>query len=246
MNDADRRRYLLGALDDERSAAVEREYLGDEAAMERMRVVEDELIDAYVAGELDPAETAAFEERLAIVPDWPARVAFARALHEAAARPERRPEPAESFWVRLGRWLFPGAGAPRWVGAVALAGALVVGVVLTLPGGGATIGIDLRPDNLRGPGEVARLSLPDGADRVTIRLELELPDEFSSYRLEVRRGAEAVWTSDGLTAGTSAVITVSIPAERLAPGGHELALAGERDGALEPVAFYSLYVLAPP
>jgi anti-sigma factor RsiW len=84
MDDDMRRRYLLGTLDDETSQALERDYLADADAMERMRVVEDELVEAYVSGELDAAERTAFEARLAIVPEWPARVAFARALVASA------------------------------------------------------------------------------------------------------------------------------------------------------------------
>jgi hypothetical protein len=85
-------RYLLGRLDDAARERVERRLLADGAACDAVAAGEDELIDAYAAGELGGRDRQAFEALLAASPRLRERVAFARALGRLATA-ERAPAP---------------------------------------------------------------------------------------------------------------------------------------------------------
>jgi hypothetical protein len=56
------RRYLLNQLTDAEQKAVELELLSDDAFSEELEIVEDELIDEYLQGELSRKERKRFEE----------------------------------------------------------------------------------------------------------------------------------------------------------------------------------------
>lgn len=249
MDDLQGRRYLLGLLDEAEADAVERAFVGDADAFEALLVTEDELVDAYVSGELDAAEVAAFEARVAVVPGFAARVAFARALAERAA-PGAVPAVVSgrpSLWERVRAWLFPRTGVPGWAWAAALVAVVAVGVTQLGPGPGpATVGVALRPDALRAAVGGASLAVPGGVDTVTVRLEVELPGEFPSYRVALSRGEATVFAAEDLRPDADGTITVAVPAARLASGGHTVALEGVRGEVAEPVAFYSLAVTVAP
>ena len=249
MNDEQGRRYLLGLLDEAEADAVERAFVGDADAFEALLVTEDELVDAYVNGELNATEVAAFEARVAFVPGFAARVAFARALAERAAPGavsavvSGRP----SLWERLHTWLFPRSGVPGWAWAAALVAVVAVGVTQLAPDRGPTsVGVALRPDALRSAVDGTALALPSSVDTVTVRLELELPGEFPSYRVALSRGEATVFTAADLRPDADGTITVTVPAARLASGGHTMALEGVRGEVSEPVGFYTLVVTVAP
>lgn len=77
-------RYLLGELAEEERDRVERTLLEDGAASDAAAAAEDDLLDAYVAGELPRASRRAFERRLRGSADLRQRAAFARALARTA------------------------------------------------------------------------------------------------------------------------------------------------------------------
>jgi hypothetical protein len=86
-------RYLLGQLSDEEQDRFEQESLMDDQRFEELVSAEDDLIDAYVAGELPPEDARRFEARFLSVPARRERVEFARSLHRLAAA-EAGPLPA--------------------------------------------------------------------------------------------------------------------------------------------------------
>ena len=239
MTDDDRQSYLLGLLDDPRADAIEHALLSDAAAFEAMRVAEDELFDDYLDGSLDRRRVAAFEARVAVVPGWGSRLAFARAL---AALPRA---PAPSWRERLRAWWT----MPRVLGlAMALVVALVVGRMALAPTGGE-VAVGLQPDALRAASTFTHVTLSPDADTLALRLTVELPDEFASYHLTVDKGGARVADVAGLVVQDGAIVA-RIAASDLAAGSYALALAGERrvaDGVrLEPVAFYTLVVVRAP
>ena len=71
--------YLLGELSEEEQEAVEMCYLADREMYDRLLVVEDELIDAYVEGALAESRRANLERHFLNTPDRRARVDFGRA-----------------------------------------------------------------------------------------------------------------------------------------------------------------------
>jgi hypothetical protein len=122
LDDALIRRYLLGLLAEPELEAVEDAYFGQPEVFDRVRGAEDDLIDDYVGGRLDRADTAAFEARYLASEPLRQRVEAARALRLA------RPSSEASA---------PVTRRVRWMGPLAIAAAIavaVVGVVLTMRG----------------------------------------------------------------------------------------------------------------
>lgn len=73
-------RFLLGELPEDEQERLERRVLEDGAAGESVAAVEDDLLDAYAAGELPRRQRLAFERRLRASGSLRRRAAFARAL----------------------------------------------------------------------------------------------------------------------------------------------------------------------
>jgi hypothetical protein len=109
LDDEGIRRYLLGLSADEEAEALEEEYLGRPDVLDRVRAVEDDLLDDYAADRLGPDERALFERRYLASPRLRERVVAARALRHATLR---RLEPRE-----------------RWRGPLAMAAGLLLAVL---------------------------------------------------------------------------------------------------------------------
>jgi hypothetical protein len=84
LDDATLRRYLLGLLPEAEAESLEEEYLARPEVLERLRGVEDDLLDDYAAGRLATADIEPFERRYLSAPPLRQRVVSARALHLAA------------------------------------------------------------------------------------------------------------------------------------------------------------------
>jgi len=130
-NVAEVKQYLLGTLTDEEKARLEEKYFTDDELFEQIEIVEDELVDAYIRGELKRDEAAQFEKNLGASERLAERVAFAQTLaistqKQAPAR--STPDIRVPFWRRL---FFPPTpqSSLRWAtvaGLVILAGGLLV------------------------------------------------------------------------------------------------------------------------
>src|SRR5688572_14832611 len=91
------RAYLLGLLPEGDAEEVEDAYFRDPEALDRVRAVEDDLLDDYAAGRLGPPEKTAFEGRYLASEPLRRRVVSARALRMATAPAARHP-PAPIAW----------------------------------------------------------------------------------------------------------------------------------------------------
>src|SRR5258706_8231199 len=74
------KRYLLGKLSEEEAIRLEEHYFSDDAAFEEIGIAEDELIDAYVRGDLSAADREQFQRSLVSSERLGERVEFARML----------------------------------------------------------------------------------------------------------------------------------------------------------------------
>ena len=197
-DDAAIRGYLLGQLPEADADALEEAYFGRPDILERIRGVEDDLLDDYVAGRLEPAEVHALESRYLASAPLRERVAAARALHRATA-------------ARRGTAVRTGPRPARWQLPLALAASVAPGPVggvdplrrmprITPAGGSrprlllhrhAGFGSShapspprrearrpriravfaLSPVLLRAEGRPAPLRIPAGADAVVLELE---------------------------------------------------------------------------
>ena len=83
-------RYVLGLLPDEQTERLDEASIADDEVAARLRVVEDDLVDSYVRGTLEPERRARFESYYLSSPRRRERVKFAasfvRAVDGAAAR----------------------------------------------------------------------------------------------------------------------------------------------------------------
>jgi len=80
------RGYLLGALDEARRNEFEQRFLTDDRLFEELMAGEDELIDQYVAGDLNKQETEMFENNILTTSERQQKVRFAKALKQYATR----------------------------------------------------------------------------------------------------------------------------------------------------------------
>lgn len=89
--------YILGGLSEVERERIEEQYFVNNEIWEKLRAVEDDLIDCYVRGELPPQQREQFEKYFLASPNKRRRVEFARTLMNPAAR-ESVAEEAQGWW----------------------------------------------------------------------------------------------------------------------------------------------------
>jgi hypothetical protein len=124
-DDATLKRYLLGQLDPTQQARLEQQYFADDAVFERLLIVEEELLDAYVRDELPEAERALVKDRFLSHSAGRQLVQAARGLQQCLSEAQNRfPVPDRTPPLR---WLTPmTATAAAAIVAVAIAAWLAV------------------------------------------------------------------------------------------------------------------------
>jgi hypothetical protein len=89
-----------------------------------------------------------------------------------------------------------------------------------------------------------RLTLPRGARRVVLTLDLREPD-FATYRATLKAGKQRLWQGAGLVPGDTGALVVTVPAALLKPGDYEVEVEGVGAGGRPtPVARYRFRVRA--
>jgi hypothetical protein len=120
------KRFLLGNVSEPERAQIEDRFLEKDDSYQELLIVEDDLIDAYVRGQLPATERALFEQRYLIYPSRRERVEFARTLFDsvsgkaAAVVPAREPDRSHSWWRSLFGGLLNGRPALGFIMAAAL------------------------------------------------------------------------------------------------------------------------------
>lgn len=239
-------RYLLGSLSDEETERLDELSVADDEFAERLQAVENELIDAYVAGELSADDRARFEAVYARSAEGRGRMAFAAAL---AARTARRP--ARPWWypamaaaavvlLAIGwyssrqpqRPEVPPAVAPQArveAPAPSAPSAATPPDVGAAPSSGAVLSFVLAAPT-RSAADAEAIRVPEGTLAVEFRLELE-EDAFAEYdaTLKDASGVRTLWRSSRVkSAGPASnrVVPIRVPANLLTPRRHVLELRG--------------------
>lgn len=150
-------RYLLGELTEGEQERLEEELFEQEEYIADLAVAEDDLIDAYVAGELSGRQRERFESFFLSSPRRKQRLAAAQAL-AASRQVHRVPVERKGLQVVGGRSLSRALG--RWIAPLAAAAAVV------LVAGGAFVAVQ----TLRSQSEAQIASL----HRQVKRFEAEL------------------------------------------------------------------------
>jgi hypothetical protein len=114
------RRFLLREVSEQERDEVEGLYFSDPEYLERLLVVEDELVDEYLQGDLNDREREVFERQYSASLFNKREVDFSRALQQALGE-THPPTPKEGWRRRLSNFLFPqGRGTLAWVSVAVL------------------------------------------------------------------------------------------------------------------------------
>jgi len=238
--------YLLGELPEEAQSAVERDFLVDDSAYERMLIAEDELAYDYVERRLTPDRRGRFEATIGATERGRANVEMARLLLDELKRSRQLAAPP-------GRVLY-------WPAAIAAAVALAVIPVWQARSFRAQIEalerqlVEAKVPPVPVPVESAFLLTP-GVSRSDGAPVLELPSQVEALRLELvappgavagdyvitihSPGGGDLWSRSSTLSGRSWV--VQAPAKLFAGATYEISVrrltAGEQ---LPDLATYSL------
>jgi hypothetical protein len=109
-------RYLLGSASAEEVERLDEHSIADDQLALRLHEVENDLVDAYVRGELAGETLERFQSHYLCTPARRSKVSFAQALLAYQSGPARASAPATS----RGRWLSTPWIIPRWGPAAAL------------------------------------------------------------------------------------------------------------------------------
>lgn len=264
------RSYLLGILDADRSEAVEESILCEQEVYDELLVIEEDLIDQYMAGSLSPLEKRRFETHFLITAERQKNLRLGRLLkryansHSArasaetvagAVRPAQEPAPAKVFLPFL-------VGSASKGPALAFSAALIacLGVIVLLCWLAArkplhrtgsvdsdALVVTLMPGSLRTMGATTeRVTVPPKGHNVKLRLELS-DKSFQNYRSELFRENESMQTINELkveTQGEQHFVPFTIPGELLSPGDYQVKLSGVLDsGQDEFIDNYSFRVI---
>jgi hypothetical protein len=262
-------RYLLGMLTEEEQARVEQKFLAADDYYEQLLVVEDELAYRWLRNDLSREERRQYQARFLESGRGRAKMAFARALTDTAAR-------------LAGNGAAP-AGSRRpfrvWMLAFAAAAILVTSLALLLvqtrelrtqvaalesqrqeerqrrsaleqelasqskQAALPAAMFLLLPGTTRGSDELQRLQIPANANAVRLELALKRGTASAKYRAILRTAdGREVWSQDGLVSeGRSVVLTV--PASVLPRDEYILSLQGATpSGEFEYAAEYHFSV----
>ena len=267
------RRYLLGQTPLEDSSKVEERLLTDGEFYQELLIVEDELIDQYLSGELSEPDRKGFEPHFLLPPERQQKLRFARSLkkyvssvgtaqlHESIATTESSEAAKEVGGpVPKKRRFFSFMPVRNPIISYALAAA-----ILLIFGGaswvvfnnwrtpaprepGRVLAVVLTPGLTRDNGEIKKIPVPPGIDTVELQLQIASVDQYQSYRalLQTTEGVEKLRVDDlkATTIGPSVVVRLQLTAGLLTRGDYYVKLSGLTPrGEYEDVGRYSFRVV---
>jgi hypothetical protein len=258
------REYLLGQSRSDDAEQVEDRLLTDDDLYQQVLIVEDELVDQFVAGLLTESDRESFEKYFLAAPERRQKLRFALNLKKYVSRAEadrasleielapRRAAIAAATPLRKQFWSWSNpvlsysfAGAAVLVLVVA---AVVVIRNLNAPpkAPGKVMVVELTPGLSRGDKGPKEISVP--ADTATVQLQLRNPNTsaYQTYRaiLQSSEGRE-ISRQDNLPRDPASNdrITYQVPASLLRPGEYNLKLSGvNQQGGYVDLARYSFLV----
>ncbi|MCP3957666.1 MAG: hypothetical protein GY719_07405 [bacterium] len=249
-------RYLLGELPERGLTRLEEKLLADEEYFQRLRLVEDDLIDAYVQEEMTAQKSRRFEYRFLSSRERRDRIELARGLRRAA---ELSAETESSRAVVLP--MFPRLGFRNALAAAAALATLSLSALLWQswpPRSGdqiisapvTTASLVLLPTVRSVAAELPTLVIGPTTEQVTLEFSLEHDGYSRTFLafLKTSRGEE-LWNSqpssasDATPAGRSVVFHP--PVTVFSTGRFVIELATESpEGLLEVIGVYEFVVVA--
>ena len=245
------RSYLLGTLEAEPRAKLEEGILCDPAAYDELLLLEEELIDQYVAGGLSEAERQQFETHFLVTAERQNKLRFGQLL-ERYMSSQKVPAFSESVPVPQLNQTLPSGRFSSMLGfaviAVALMGiSLLTWVAVRKPveqpavqnDEARLVVVQLAPSSV----ETKGVTVPPQA---VVKLELAVHNtSFKNYKSELFRENKPLQT-DALrmeTNGAHQVVPLTITGETLSPGDYQVKLSGvSESGQDEFIDNYSFRV----
>ena len=210
----DLRVWLLGLMSEQESRSLEEQLITDSELYEELFIVEEELIDDYIAGRLSADERAAFESYFMNSPERQEQFRIANALHVYIGDAKEIEPPVE---VKP-RWRFAGL---TQIAAVLVVAALVWLAISPLGGGGGkSLSVVLTPGGqTREGGTVQQITIPPDTDTLDLDLKLTRHD-FQKYRATLLNSdGGTVQIQENLTGPT---LRFSISTRQTPPGEYQL------------------------
>ena len=248
--------FLLGTLDGDQTTQFEERILTEPGVYEELLVVEEELIDQYVAGDLSALEQQQFESHFLITAERQKNLRFGKLLQKYAnshiGLTEAPPVPVQSLSLlraRSRRWAWVGifAAVVGCAGIIFVRGlvnrreaasveqAIPRVVVTLLPGSTGTEGSNAQ-----------RVIVSPKGGKVKLELELTNPT-FRNYKSELFRENKSLQIADELlieAKGEQHIVPFTVTGEMLSPGDYQVKLSGVLDsGANEFIDNYSFRVI---
>ena len=258
------RSYLLGTLDSERKTQFEETILSEPGTYEELLIVEEELIDQYVAGGLSKLEREQFETHFLTTAERQKNLRFGQLLRRyvnsqydfsTAAPHVSQSAPAKKSSMFA---VSPAGGRPLL--AFCVAGVMLVGTVLfgwiafrrsplrsVQWSAEPVVVVTLAPGSITtGSGTTKQVAVPPKG--VNLKLELELKNaSFRNYRFELFRENKSLQARGNLgveAKGQQYVVPLTITGEVLSPGDYQVKLSGvSESGADEFIQNYSFRVI---
>jgi hypothetical protein len=230
---AEVRPWLLGLLPEQESRSLEERMITDSGLYEEVFIVEEELIDDYIAGRLSADERKAFESYFMNSAERQEQFRIANALRVYIGDTK---EIRSSTEVRR-RWPFAAM-------SLAAAALVIAALVWLQPGGfGKSYSVVLTPGGpTRDSGTVQQITIPPDTD--TLELDLKLTrNDFQKYRATLLNAdGGTIQTTDNLTGPTP---RFSVPTQQTPPGDYQLKVDGVNpNGTFESADSYR-FVIAP-
>jgi methionine-rich copper-binding protein CopC len=249
--------YLLGRMSEEESEQFEDECFAQKSWPSQIKLVEEELIDAYLHHDLSPEQRELFERNYLTTETRQERVRVAAALLRQVCRQDDVVEQpvvgrAEGTWAERLK-AFWGGRTWGFRVASAVAALVIIGGVSWLylsrvrpPRAVATLRLTSSVINRSEGVQAHTIKLPPDAD--ALRVFLTLPDNATPaprYRVELDDldNEDGETTTLAVEGREAHAVTVLIPASRLRRGQYALTLfAVSADGNEQPV--FGSYVFA--
>jgi hypothetical protein len=239
------KQYVLGTIDIADQEQLEERLLADGDFQEELSIAENEIVHAYLTGQLPEQERKQFESHFLSTPERRRKLSFFAGLIESIdSLPKplsdaHLPRPQRRFLTAFLHWENPFLKLS--FAAVALL--LVVGgiwIFVQNRGGGsgggvrsqlATYTVTLSSGRQRdvGAAQTTRVNIPGGVEMVNFRLPAATGDYRSQRAVLMTDGSVEKFRTDELeveTGGEAGILRLGIPSSALARGDYELKLYG--------------------
>ncbi|HEV7680653.1 MAG TPA: hypothetical protein VGO68_00905 [Pyrinomonadaceae bacterium] len=233
------RQYLLGQLAEEEQQILEQRLLTEDDLFQELEIVEDELVDDFVAKELSANEQAQFERHFCSTPERQQDVKFAAGLGryisgsryisgKTVVEKESDISPAPLYSQEHVRTTWTSPTQLFRIAAIFATLVIVAGVFWSfrdkrqLPQSYATFTLTISNNNRADSGTATEVKLPLSADAVRLYLKLPEPvDRSARYRVELLKDTGEITNIDKVALLDNSAV-VEFPAAKLAPSQYAL------------------------